>query len=241
MPRQKLILALVAAVLGIATTLALGNWQTRRGDAKLALQALADAAERAEPLRIGTSRETIESVSAGLPRKVQASGVFDPAGTVYLDNRALDGAAGYYVITPLIVGEGLPVVLVDRGWQAHDRQDRARVPSVLPPPGRVSVEGVAVARPSILLELGSKPERRVPGIWQNFDYSAYEKATGRTVARFVVRQSGGAPGEPVLRREWLRPASGVEKHRGYAVQWYSLSALIAVLAIYFGWNGGRRR
>ncbi len=243
MPRRKLIIAFVAAAIGIATAISLGNWQTRRGDAKLALQAQADAAERAEPIDIVASRVSIESAATALPRKIRASGMFDPAGTVYLDNRMLDGVVGFYVITPLVIGDGLPAVLIDRGWKAHDMQDRARVAAAMPPSGRVNVEGLAVARPSVLLELGGKPEHRVPGVWQNLDYSAYEQATGRSVARFVVQQSGDSQSENAahgLRREWPRPASGVEKHRGYAFQWYSLAALIAALAVFFGWKAWRR-
>lgn len=244
MPRRKLIVALLAAAIGIATAILLGNWQMRRGDAKLALQAQTDAAEQAAPVDIMPSRSSIENAAAALPRRVRVSGVFDPAGTVYLDNRTLNGVAGFYVITPLVIGEGLPTVLIDRGWRAHDMQDRARVPAAMPPSGRVNIEGLAVARPSVLLELGGKSEHRVPGIWQNLDYTAYEQATGRRIARFVVQVSGNAPGDNAavsLRREWPRPASGVEKHRGYAFQWYSLATLIAALAVFFGWKAWRER
>ena len=244
MPRRKLIVAFVAAAIGIATAISLGIWQTRRGDAKLALQAQADAAERAPPIDIAPSRLSIESAGTALPRKVRVSGVFDPAGTIYLDNRMLDSAAGFYVITPLVISEGLPAVLIDRGWKAHDMRERARVAAAMPPSGRVSIEGLAVARPSALLELDSKPEHRVPGIWQNLDYLAYEQATGRSVARFVVQQAGEAQSDNAadgLRREWPRPASGVEKHRGYALQWYSLAVLIAALAAFFGWKDWRER
>lgn len=239
MPRRKLIIAFVAAAIGIATAISLGNWQTRRGDARLAFQAQADAAERVAPVDIAPSRSSIESAAAALPRKVRLSGVFDPAGTVYLDNRTLNGVAGFYVITPLVIGEGLPAVLIDRGWKVRDMQDRARVAAAMPPTDRVNVEGLAVARPSALLELGGKPELRVPGIWQNLDYTAYEQSTGRSVARFVIQQSGN--GVDGLLREWPRPASGVEKNLGYAFQWYSLAVLIAALAVFFGWKAWRDR
>ena len=244
MPRRKLIVALVAAALGIATAISLGNWQMRRGDAKLVLRTQADAAERAPPVDIAPSRLSIKDVAAALPRKVRVSGVFDPAGTVYLDSRRLNGVAGFYVITPLVIGEGLPALLVDRGWNAHDLRDRARIAAPMPPSGRVTVEGLAVARPSALLELGGKPELRVPGLWQNLNYSAYEQATGRSVARFVIQQSGDGQSYKVadgLRREWPRPASGVEKNRGYAFQWYSLAVLIAAFAVFFGRKAWREQ
>jgi surfeit locus 1 family protein len=39
---------------------------------------------------------------------------------------------------------------------------------------------------------------------------------------------------------WPRPDAGVERHRGYAFQWYSLAALIAGLTVYFGGKALRR-
>ena len=126
----------------------------------------------------------------------------------------------------------LPAVLIDRGWKAHDMHGGSRVGAAPPPSGLVTVEGLAVTQPSALLELGGKSERRVPGIWHNLDYAAYEQATGRSVARFVIRLSSDVPSGNAtdgLRREWPRPASGVEKHRGYALQWYSLAALVTLL------------
>lgn len=247
MQRRRLILASVAAALGIVATVSLGQWQMRRGDAKLALQMQADAAERAEPVVLEPSIASLQSLANALPRRVRVSGVFDPAGTIYLDNRTLNGVAGVYVLTPLIIAQQLPAVLIDRGWKARDMQDRTRVQAAAPPAGTVNIEGLAVARPSVLLELGGNPDHRIPGLWQNLDYEAYERASGRGVARFVIRQAAtpqvtGALESPSgLRREWPRPADGVDRHRGYAFQWYSLGVLIAALALGFGWKQWRRR
>ncbi|MEP6607405.1 MAG: SURF1 family protein [Burkholderiaceae bacterium] len=243
MARTQLIL-LVAAAVGILAAISLGNWQTRRGDDKLGLQAQADAAERAEPVDIVASPSSIEQVAAALPRRVRISGVFDPAGTIYLDNRSLNGVAGVYVLTPLVIRSDLPAVLVDRGWKARDALDRTRVDIASPATGVVRLQGLAVSRPSTLLELGGGQEHRVPGLWQNLDYAAYEQSTGRRVARFVVRQTADAGTDNAadgLRREWPRPATGVETHRGYAFQWYSLAALIALGIIGLAATRWRRR
>lgn len=233
---RGLIAVWIAAAIGIAATVSLGNWQTRRGDQKLALQARADRAEHAAPLVIGPSLSSIEAVAAQLPCRVRLTGVFDPAGTVYLDNRTLDGVAGLYVITPLAIGEGLPAVLIDRGWMARDMRDRQRVAAPPPPVGRVTVEGIAVARPSMLFELGDTGVRPVPGLWHNLNYAAYEQATGRSVAHFVVRHHGDSRTSDGLRRQWAQPAAGVEKHRGYAFQWYLMAALIAAFATWSSWK-----
>ncbi len=244
MSRQKLIAALILAAIGIAAATSLGLWQTRRGDLKLVLQAQTDAAERASVVEIVPSLNAIADIAAALPRKVRVSGVFNAAGSIYLDNRSLGGVAGFYVLTPLVLGADLPAVLVDRGWQARNVQDQTHITVAPPPAGRISVEGLAVARPSTLLELGSTTEQRVPGMWQNLDYSAYEVAAGVRVARFVIRQAqlqNVNVSVDGLRREWPRLGSGVERHRGYAFQWYALATLIAVLAVYFGWKSWRLR
>ncbi|HVG03554.1 MAG TPA: SURF1 family protein [Burkholderiaceae bacterium] len=239
MPRSKLIFAWIAAAIGVAVAISLGNWQTRRGDAKVILQAQADAADRAAPIDIA-SRSSIESVAASLPRKVRVTGSFDPVGTVLLDNRIVNGVTGYQVITPLVIGNGLPAVLIERGWKPRGAGPDTHV---LPPPplGQVTIEGLAVARPATLLELGGAPTLKVPGVWQNLDYDVYEKAAKRAVARFVVRQSAASDVADSLRREWPQPASGVDKHRGYAFQWYALAGLICVLAGYLGWKTWRAR
>ena len=135
-------------------------------------------------------------------------------------------------------------MLIDRGWKAHDMHGGSRVGAATPPSGLVTVEGLAVTQPSALLELGGKSERRVPGIWHNLDYAAYEQATGRSVARFVIRLSSDVPSGNAtdgLRREWPRPASGVEKHRGYAFQWYALAVVIAAFVVFFCWKAWRER
>lgn len=232
MRRRKPIAALIVAAAGIALTISLGNWQSRRGDAKEALQAEWDAAQRHEPIDVA-SRTALESVTAALPRRVRLRGVFVPSASVYLDNRMRQGVAGFDLVTPLAIGDTLPLVLVDRGWIARDMQDRTRMPAA-PVPGEVVIEGLAVARMPRLLELGGTQEQRLPGIWQNLEFETFEQVHGRRVARFVVQQTSEAPDGLV--RDRARPATGVEKHRGYALQWYSLAALIAGLSAWFGYR-----
>ena len=202
------------------------------------MQAKADAAERAAPLQIEASLASIEGVALSLPRRVRVTGVFDPTGTVLLDNRMLGPVVGYQVITPLLIGDGLPAVLVDRGWKARSANP-PHTDMVPAPPGRVTVQGLAVARPSELLELGST-KLDVPGVWQNLDYDTYERLTKRTIARFVIRQVDHDAADG-LRREWPSAASGVDRHRGYALQWYALAALVCSLACFFGWKTWRQR
>lgn len=222
-----------AILVGAAVTslgVALGSWQTQRGDEKAGLQARLDAAEAMTPVLV-SSRADFAQVSAHLPRRVRVQGEFLPERAVFIDNRSLNGVAGFQLVAPLRLPDGASV-LVNRGWIARDARDPALMPSVESPAGSVEIEGLAVARVPRLLELAPPPSLRVPGIWPNLEPEDYERATGIAVARFVVQQTNSAADN--LKRAWVRPASGVEKHRGYALQWYGLAALSGCLTIFFG-------
>lgn len=226
----KVIVAVLAGVAGVALTVSLGNWQTRRGDEKAARQAQWDQALAHSPSLIA-SGEDAAGIARQLPQTVRASGTFVPDGTVYIDNRLVNGVAGFQVITPLVVADGSPWILVNRGWAPRNMADRTELPTAPVTGAPVQIEGVAVAHVPRVLDLGAQVAS-LRGIWQNLDFEAYERASGRKVARFVVQQTNDT-GDG-LRRVWLRPDAGVEKHRGYAFQWYSLAALIAGLTLYFG-------
>ena len=63
---------------------------------------------------------------------------------------------------------------------------------------------------------------------QNVDLGAFAADTGLALQPIVIEQrSAAADG---LLREWPRPDSGIERHEGYALQWYSLAALAVILA-----------
>ena len=226
----KVIVAVLAGIAGVALTTSLGNWQTRRGDEKAARQAQWDDALARAP-RIIASGAHAAAVARELPQRVKANGAFLPEATVYIDNRLVDGVAGFQVVTPLAVADGMPWVLVNRGWAPRKMADRAEVPMAPVSSAPVQIEGVAVTHVPRVLELGAD-SGSLRGFWQNLDFDAYERASGHKVARFVVQQTNDT-GDG-LRRVWQRPDAGVDKHRGYAFQWYSLAALIAGLTLYFG-------
>ncbi|HQR76844.1 MAG TPA: SURF1 family protein [Burkholderiaceae bacterium] len=231
--RRSSLRVLGAILVGAAVTslgIALGSWQTRRGDEKAALQAQLDAAEAMTPVTVN-SRAEFAQVTAQLPRRVRMQGQFLPERTVFIDNRSLNGVAGFQVVAPLRLPDGASV-LVNRGWIARDARDPSLMPGVVSPTGSLEIEGLAVARVPRLLELAPPPSLRVPGIWPNLEPDDYEQMTGLTVARFVVQQTNASADN--LQRVWVRPASGVEKHRGYALQWYGLAALSACLTTFFG-------
>lgn len=233
--RGRMLLAIVVGALGFVSTLSLGNWQSRRAQYKLALQAQWDAAQHAEPISVTAS--TAGAVQARIPVLVRLTGRFQHQYSVWLDNRTSGGRAGFFVVTPLEIGAG-EFVLVNRGWAPRDAENRLRLPHVGAVAGTVTIEGLALTQLPRLLELGRDIESGDwPRVWQNLDFDSFERASGLKVARFFVQQSSRT--DDTLVRDWPAPDLGIEKHRGYALQWYSLAALIAVLTLFFGWRGSR--
>lgn len=234
--------AVAAGVAGVVVAVSLGNWQTRRAEGKLEIEAQWRAAEAAGPRSVGAT--SAASVPSKLPQRIRLQGQFLHDKSVWLDNRPLDGKAGLLLLTPLALADSAPeratVVLVMRGWAPRDPHDRSRLPAVSQMAGPVMVEGLAVAHPPRVYALGDAPEPgQLPALWQNLDFDQYAKASGLAVLPFVVQQEGRV--EDGLVRDWPRPASGVDKHRGYAVQWYALAALIAVLTLVLGGRAMLRR
>ena len=234
--RRHVYLAICLGVVVTIVAVLLGQWQTRRGDMKEALQARWDAAATAMPMQV-KSVDDAAAVAAGLPRRVELRGEFLPAATVFVDNRALAGRAGFQVVTPLRVSDGL-VVLINRGWVGRDAADPSKRPAVDTPRGVIAITGLAVERVPRMLELASTPLPPLPGIWPNLPFDEFERVAGLSVARFVVQQTSEVTDG--LRRAWVRPASGVDTHRGYALQWFGLAALSAGLTVYFGGRALRR-
>jgi cytochrome oxidase assembly protein ShyY1 len=130
-------------------------------------------------------------------------------------------------------------VLVNRGWLPRDARDPARMPPLMTPGGTVTIEGLAVARVPHLLELAPNANWSLPGIWPNLEFADFERVARIDVAPLVVQQANDTADG--LRRVWHRPAAGVEKHRGYALQWYGLAILSAGLTLYYGARALRRK
>jgi surfeit locus 1 family protein len=212
----------VAAVAGVVLTAYLGNWQLDRAAYKQSLQTRADLAERQPPVHVPAQLVPADSLAF---RRVEAEGEFRGDLTVFLDNRIREGVVGYEVLTPLQVAPQVHL-LVNRGW-VRAEATRDRLPAVPTPAGRVRVEGLALAPSKRYVELSGDT---VSGrLWQNLDFERYARQYHVTLQPVVVQQHNDA-GDG-LRREWRRPDTGVDMHRAYALQWFTMSAVIFILYV----------
>lgn len=229
-------LVLLAALAGMAATASLGRWQLSRAAEKEALQARIDERKRQPALDgrtlLAPASTDAQQQQALVHRAVQLQGRWLPEHTVYLDNRQMQGRPGFFVLTPFRLADSNAVVLVQRGWAPRNFQDRMQLPPVQTPAGPVQVTGRVAAPPSRLYEFeGGDSAKGSSRIRQNLDLAAFGAETGLALAPLTVLQTG-ASGEGLL-RDWPVIGAGVDKHYGYAFQWFGLCGLIALLYVWF--------
>lgn len=226
-PNYRFWTVTVAALLTAGLTFSLGQWQLRRAAQKQSLQAAIDEQTRLPAL---DNREVIatKTIANAVHRSALLRGTWQAGHTVYLDNRPMGGKSGFWVLTPLALEGGPQWILVQRGWVPRDFTDRMRLPEVATPTGVVSVAGRMAPPPSKLYELGEMGSGRIR---QNLDVKAFSAETGAPLLEVSLLQTG--PASEGLLREWPVVTAGVDKHFGYAVQWFSLCALVVGLYVWF--------
>ncbi len=226
-PRWRRLVAIVAALAGMVLTARLGFWQLDRAADKAARQIQLDQRAALPPLPADALARQTDEAALQWQRRTVIGGRWVAAATVFLDNRPMNGRVGFHVVTPLRLDDGT-AVLVQRGWAPRDARQRDRLPPVQTPAQPVTIAARIVPAPSQLYALG--PESDGP-IRQNLDIATAARLTGLSLRPVVLLQTDAdADG---LQRDWPAPATGIDKHHGYAVQWFALSALIAGLTVWF--------
>jgi surfeit locus 1 family protein len=225
--RTRWILITLATVLGMAATTSLGRWQLNRAAEKEALQAAMDAQGDRQALD-STSLLAAPDPAALLHQPVVLRGQWLADQTVYLDNRQMHAKVGFYVVTPLRLEGSTQLVLVQRGWLARNFEQREQLPAITTPTGSVSLQGRIAPLPGKLFELGTPASG---AIRQNLDLQQFRQQTRAPVLPVIVVQTGSA--SEGLLRDWPPVNLGVEKHYGYALQWFGMAALMALLYFWY--------
>ena len=106
------------------------------------------------------------------------------------------------------------------------------------PQGLVHVNGRVAAAPSEVMGLGETTDtttgqaaRQLP-IRQNLNVAAFSNEIGISLAGTVLQTDADTDG---LLRNWPEITAGVEKHWGYAFQWFALAAVQLLLYFWYQW------
>jgi surfeit locus 1 family protein len=259
----RLGLVWLAALVSVGLTVSLGCWQLRRAEQKRLAWAELQSRQHLPawgnadwPCRVAApgSPAPGQALAPDLPqqRPVLLTGHWLTSRTVYLDNRPMDGASGFIVVTPLQLAGGAAacaggIVLVQRGWVPRDAQDRLHVPVVPTSAGEVQVVGRVLSGLSQAYQLGEEaalPDARAPVIRQNASPPFWSAWLGQAplVGAVLQVQDEHVTDAPfaatthalplVLRRHWPDPGQGQDKHLAYAAQWFAMAGVIALLTVW---------
>jgi surfeit locus 1 family protein len=243
-------LILIAAICCIGITASLGAWQLRRAAYKEQLTAQISMKNQLPSLANAalTAHELIASKDDYLHRSAQLHGRWRHDQTVFLDNRTMQSGGsqrvGFYVATPLALEGSKHVIWVQRGWVPRDFKDRTKLPQLPAADGLVVVKGRLMGQISRAYEMQSASSlgetqasqgvasgpSRPSQIWQNIP--SLDATAGVLLPMALLQTEPEGPNDGLL-REWPALDAGVAKHHGYAFQWFALSALLAVLFIWF--------
>ena len=205
----------------------LGFWQLDRAAQKRQL---------AEGFASGSEAVSLAGASIGedmakLPRyqRVVTSGSYE-GRQFLLDNMTHDGMAGYQVLTPFRV-EGSDVrVLVNRGWIP-----KAFGTSLLPDvrigeeSRRIRGRITRLPRPGLELTTDTRPLPEWPRVVQFPVMAELAEALGEPLApRMLLLDAGESDG---FVREWSPLEFGPERHVGYAMQWFAMSATVLIIYV----------
>jgi cytochrome oxidase assembly protein ShyY1 len=231
------LICLALCALGVV----LGLWQLGRADYKRNLEALRNSRQQDAPLRLaGPLSGPMSDGSALEWRRAVVRGEFVPGWTVYLDNRQQAGQTGVWVLTPFKLAGTSQYLLVARGWLPRNAQERGKIAAYSTPTGQIQLQGVLHRQPARLLQLGRDVALAPLVLRQNLTLDELARASGLPLLPLLLEQSAAADQEDVLGRDWPQASAGIEKHQGYAFQWFALAGVALVFLVLTGWHRAGR-
>lgn len=237
-------------------TFSLGQWQTGRAQEKQALFDVQARALAASPISPASAQLDLDNLSY---RKIELRGTFDAKALIYIDNRQVNGRPAVQVVQGFQPEGAGFLIPVDRGLLLRDPADPRRAPNM--PSGSAGGGEPVELRGTILprfaqsaelrgLQLGSADEIYVEEsngfqVWSNFSADKFAERAGQAVSNFVVTlQPVAQTTEVQAQAETAQQVDGfyhvavplqaqVAKHKGYAFQWFTMSAVLVLLTLFF--------
>jgi surfeit locus 1 family protein len=215
---RRMIAPLLFGVVGVAILLTLGAWQMRRLAGKTEIIETIEARMSAPAVPIPARPDP----EADRYRHVRTEGEILP-GELHVYTSAPPRGVGYRVIVPLELEDGRRILL-DRGFVPIDEKDAARHL------GRITVEG-ALQWPRETDSFTSPPDRD-RNIWFARDVAIMSAALD-TEPMLLVTAASDDPEQPMP----LPVAINIRNdHLEYAITWFSLALVWAVMTVYLLWR-----
>ena len=221
---------LIPAFLIIATIaflVSLGLWQLERADQKRTIEAAILNANTGPVELIANGRELLDKEYYD----VRLQGNYLSDKQFIYDNQIVDQVSGYYVLTPFILTDQLGVILVNRGFIPwHGQRERLADIAVDSVSREIKVQ---VSSPIKRMELkATDVSRQFPVLIQAVDFDVLEEVSKLKFVKVVGLLDPSSSDGFV--RKWEPYTGSIEKHIGYAIQWFLMALVLAIIGLRIG-------
>jgi surfeit locus 1 family protein len=202
----------------------LGFWQLDRADEKRAIEKAIEIANTGT-VEIATSLE-------GLDEKeyyhLRLNGHYVSGKQFIYDNQIVQQTSGYYVLTPFKLENQSGAIVINRGfipWNG-DREKLADI-SIDKTKSEIKVQ---ISKPIKRIELKpSEISNNFPTLIQAVDLVKMSEIAGVNFSSMVGLLDASMDDGFV--RKWEPYTGSIEKHIGYAVQWFLMAIVLGIIGI----------
>lgn len=205
----------------------LGFWQLSRAEEKQQLLAMQERQLQASVLTIDRLSEPLAQLQGA---RLEVTGSLLATPTLLLDNQVMDGKVGYLAYRLLRVPGYSRLLPVELGFVAAGN-DRRVLPQLPAETLDLTLRGRLYQRQLNPMAHGLGAEAGEPKRIQSLDMEALETELGLALWNICL-QPDSLPNLDLPRR-WMPVSMPVEKHLGYAAQWFSLAAALLVLTLWY--------
>ena len=217
----------IPASLIIATLvllISLGFWQLDRADEKRAIEDQIASANSGDVELI----DSAEFLKDKEYYHVRLQGSYIGDKQFIYDNQIVDQISGYYVLTPFILKGGSKAVLINRGFISwNGRRDKLANVDIGEKLTEVKVQ---ISKPVKRMELKvSETTGDFPILIQALDLDEMSAIASLDLGSVVGLLSPES--ENGFVRQWEPYTGSIERHIGYAIQWFLMALVLAFIGI----------
>ena len=221
---------LVPSILILATMaflVSLGFWQLDRADQKRTIEASIQKANTGVVELIINQNELLNKEYY----EVRLQGSYIGDKQFIYDNQIVDQASGYYVLTPFVLTGQSNAIMINRGfipWNGRrDQLDDIAVDSTY---REIKIQ---VSRPIKRIELKTSDiSNQFPVLIQAIDFDVIEEISSTSFVDVIGLLDPSSDDGFV--RKWEPYTGSIEKHIGYAIQWFLMALILGIIGIRIG-------
>ncbi|MDC9714832.1 MAG: SURF1 family protein [Gammaproteobacteria bacterium] len=222
MIKRIFVLPAILITLTLWGLLSLGFWQLERADEKRAIEAEIIAAQ-SNPAEFVQVDELINKEHY----QVFLKGRYDNSKQFIYDNQIVNSNAGYFVLTPFVL-ENKTAILVNRGFVPW-RGNREKLANITIS-NRMTTIRAKLIKPKKRIKLKHQViDATFPILIQSLNIEQLSEFSNYQIipmlAQLEAKESNG------FYRKWQPFYGSVDKHLGYALQWFLMALVLSGIAI----------